>query len=235
MSAFVPCLLTLLTLASGQTQQPDPKPEETRARVRELVAELEHASPDARATAARKLGEIGPPAATAVPALKGVLKDRSVEVRGHAAFALLLIDQAMAKEAVPVMVEALQTPGSFFSFEVLGLIERLHPAHRDLVQALTEAAGSDHALLWVVADSALARTDPKTKDLIPVLATALKSDKPRVRLVAARTLARVAPQRRKDVLPVLHQGLEDRVFRWLIGHALIEMDAGQTATVVKAF
>jgi HEAT repeat protein len=234
MPALLPLLLTLPLITAAQPDRAaDAK---LRASIKELTADLEHASPDARARAARRLGEIGPPAAKeGMAPLKRLLKDRSAEVRGHAAFALLLIDQATAKAAVPVMVQAIQAPGSFFSFEVLSLIEQLRPAHRDLVQALAEAAGSEHTLVWIMADSALARTDPKTKDLLPVLDAGLKSDKPRIRLVAARALARVAPQRQKDALPVLHQGLEDRDSRWLVAHDLLEMDGSQKEVVIKAF
>jgi HEAT repeat protein len=63
--------------------------------------------PDVRArkTAARKLGNIGPADATALPALLGALKDRNPGVRCEVILALVKFGTA-AREALPALAEA---------------------------------------------------------------------------------------------------------------------------------
>ncbi len=61
-----------------------------------LIALLEHESPSFRKAAAKTLGEIGPPAKAAVPALREALKDKTHYVRKAAAAALKKIQAAPA-------------------------------------------------------------------------------------------------------------------------------------------
>ena len=66
-------------------------------------------NPDVRSTAATVLGQYGPEAKEAVPALIAALKDKDKHVRRSAAYALARIGTD-ASEAIPSLREALKDP-----------------------------------------------------------------------------------------------------------------------------
>src|SRR5262245_61282400 len=82
-----------------------PADDDTRMKVRKLIAELRDEKSALNWTAAQGLGELGPDARDAIPALRDALMRKSSMVRGHAAAALLLIDQAEAERAFAVLRE----------------------------------------------------------------------------------------------------------------------------------
>jgi len=93
------CLLSLLAYAEETQEQ----------QVERLIRELQDTDSDIRSIAAVTLGEIGPEAKDAVPALIQLLQDQDAEgfVRGNAARALGEIGSG-AVDAVPALKQALQ-------------------------------------------------------------------------------------------------------------------------------
>ncbi len=75
---------SLFLIPSAWTGEVD----EVQSRVQALIPYLKDSSPEKRLLAAEELGRMGPPAASAVPALGRGLRDSSVEVRQTAAVAL---------------------------------------------------------------------------------------------------------------------------------------------------
>jgi len=91
----------------------DPRAKELEGAYRLVIGKLledeRQGSFGARATGARLLGDCGPAAATAVPALAKLLKDAEADVRVASAEALLKIAPG-TETAVPVLIDALQHP-----------------------------------------------------------------------------------------------------------------------------
>src|SRR5437763_13634002 len=92
-----------------------PADDDTRMKIRKLIDELKDEKSAQNWTAAQGLGELGPDAKEAIPALREALKAKSVMARGHAAAALLLIDQAEAERAFPVLREIFKDPKETFA------------------------------------------------------------------------------------------------------------------------
>src|SRR5947209_13427341 len=122
-------------------------------------------------TAAQGLGELGPDAKEALPILRDALKSKSSMARGHAAAALMLIDQAEAERAFPVLREIYKDPKETFAhLSLLDPLGRsLKPATKTTVQGLLQLAGEDVVWGWVVADMALGNVARGNKQVIPAL------------------------------------------------------------------
>jgi HEAT repeat protein len=119
--------------------------------------------------AIRALGEIGPGAAGAVPALDAALHDPSPEVRQAAAEALRRIGPA-AKLAVPALTELLKRPDPWGRFQAADAILRLDHGRRDTVlPVLAKALQSPDGTLVMEAAVALARHDPANEGAARVL------------------------------------------------------------------
>src|SRR3954469_24281325 len=130
----------------------DPADADTRMKVRKLRDELKDEKSAQNWTAAQDLGTLGPDAKEAIPALREALKAKSVETRGHAAAALLLIDPAEAGRAWPVLREVFKDRTHLFLH--LGLIEplgqKLKPATKEIVAGLLQLAGEEVIFGWVI-------------------------------------------------------------------------------------
>ncbi|HEY6554076.1 MAG TPA: HEAT repeat domain-containing protein [Vicinamibacteria bacterium] len=141
-SLFVlPGLLVSASAAAGSAQ-------DRSGDVRGLQITLKSEAPAERAAAARILGEIGPAARDAAPALAQALKDGDPAVRQNAAQALGYIGPG-AKVAAPALITALsdkEAPvrrSAAFALGKVGSLEAeaaLKTARKDKVEAVRNAA-----------------------------------------------------------------------------------------------
>jgi HEAT repeat protein len=142
-----------------------------------------------RRNAAGALGEIGPGAREAVPALVATLKeDGSSDVRGTAAGALGFLAPA-ASTSVPALLRALQDDrsGDVRSAAAFAL-GRLGPVTREVVPALTDALKDRTNYVREAAALALGEIGPKAEASAPALRKALTADSGRSRVQFAWAL-----------------------------------------------
>src|SRR5438270_5076898 len=93
-------LAACLSLAGPCSAAGDDNPD-----VPALLKKLKDAKPEARAEAAKELGELGPDAKGAVPALIEATRHADAKVRAHAVVALKAMGDE-AKPAVPALIAA---------------------------------------------------------------------------------------------------------------------------------
>lgn len=159
------------------------------------------------------LGEIGPDAAPAVPAVMQVLaKDPRAEVRREAAMTLGAIGPAAAS-AVPVLTRSLEDREYGVRMGAVFALGRIGPAAASAEKALHRVeAGNSPPVLRTVTIWALASIHPEnklaTRRAVLLLADAMRSKEPRVRATAVRGLAslRAAPEL---VVPAMTRILEE--------------------------
>lgn len=174
-----------------------------------LIGALKY--PSLRAQIAYILGEIGPPAAAATPALAKLVNDEDVNVGIEAANALAKIGPD-AKGSVPALVEALKQTedrprhAAAYALGKIGLgAAAAEPALRVIIEE------SDNSLSLISA-WALVRIRPKSAEtaalVLPELIAALQSPLPKSRQAAADTLA-ILGSLAKDAVPSLEQTLKD--------------------------
>jgi HEAT repeat protein len=202
----------------------------------EWIEDLTKPDPEARGKAAAALGNLGPHAVAAVPALVKALQDDDATVYSKAIFALA----RAGKPAVPALIEALKSENSQVregAAEVLGEIGKdaktAVPQLKDLLKdnaphvrvqaamALYRAEYRPAAMIALLAGAAkqndtgrlgairsLGKIGPAAKRAVPVLAEALKNKSISVRDFAARALEHIGPGAEKAV-PALTVALKD--------------------------
>src|SRR5207302_626526 len=152
--------------------------------------------------AAEALGEMGPEARAAVPALTEVLRDPHFSsFRPYYALALLKIDRQAAGVAVPVLIEALNGKGGAISVpdqaaatvrkkaaSALGQIGR---DAGDAVAALANALGDADASVRQQAAKALGDIGTPARDAVPSLRKALMDGDEAVRSESAGALRKI--------------------------------------------
>jgi HEAT repeat protein len=166
---------------------------------------------EVRRSAAEGLGQLGPAAAPAIPALLICAVDVDATAREAALKALMAIDPAWpenaeARKAFPGLVAALKSWDSDVStaaFRLLGLIGL--PAVHDMVNALSKA---EDTIDKVYIMRLLARIGPGAAIALPSLARALGSKSIQARVAAAEALANIGPSAEAAV-PALVAGLAD--------------------------
>ena len=179
----------------------DSKPEAAITAMSEIADIGEQAVPglveallnkQARHWATVVLGEIGPKAASAVPALEKLVADEDPEVRMQALIALGQIGSA-AEPAVPAIIAALKDdePAVRYGAEfALGKL-RATEAAGDLEKLTT----STDPTLKLVATWAIARIHPDdataVRQAMEVIADGIRSDDPQLSRIAAQALAEV--------------------------------------------
>ena len=147
---------------------------------------------EATMSAADALGEIGPNAAEATPALVAILKDPNQEVRWSAADALGKIGPNAA-EAVPALVTALKDPEKKVRGRAALALGKIGPRAAEAVPALAEALKDQDADVRGRAAAAFEGIGPAAADAVPALAEALKDQNADVRGRAAAALEGIGP------------------------------------------
>lgn len=174
-----------------------------------LIEALEHEPSQVRA--AYILGEIGPAAAAAVPALTKLLHADKAEVRREALFALGKIGPAAAA-ALPDVLACYQSGPAEQRYGAAFALGKLGPAAATAKPALLAGLREPDAFLALASAWALAQVDPSGEDssaqAVPLLATALQDSEAKIRREAAAALGAFGA-RAKGAVPALTAAAQD--------------------------
>ena len=154
---------------------------------------LKHTNPLVRTFAARALGEIGPSAKAAAPALKTVLADRFVEVALEAACALCRLKEFEA-DAVALVKNAIETGTMSVPAAAIEVIPRMGAAAKELIPvALAKLSDANPNTRYAAV--ALVGTLPpaEAEKVVPDVAKSATDEFPEVRRRVAATLERLGP------------------------------------------
>ena len=191
--------LLLLTVCLCQSSA-----QENRSTITQLIDDLKSGNTQERRNAARSLGELGPEAAEALPALIPALDDGDEQVWFHAVTAIARIG-SQALPAVPALLEDLAESGrkganpkwyrSAFALGSIGpvALPKLRPALKNPDSRIR--SGAAKALGWF---------GEKAAPAIPGLVELLNDENGNVRLHAAETLGKIGP----PALPALRKCLQ---------------------------
>ena len=171
-----------------------------------------------RSPAIEALGEIGPGAVEAVPALVTVARGTGSVLRKAAAEALGAIGPP-AKDALPALGDAALDDWDATGTAAVGAMVRIDPAGRTVVPSLARALSAEEGRVRVAAAAALADMAPEAARAMPQLIEALaESGHFMLREHAVRALAACA--RHDDgVVPALVRGLSHPTWRVRSGSA----------------
>jgi HEAT repeat protein len=163
----------------------------------ELLAR-ELSDPRAAAMAAVLLGEMGPNAAPAVPALEKALNsDLPPEVKLQVIVAIGSVG-AEAAVAAPALIEALSDQNPIVRYSAAYALGSIGPEAAASVEGLEKLAASDNAFEQLVATWALARVQPDNRrrvaTALDLLAQTLVGEDDRLRVAAARGLVELNVQ-----------------------------------------
>ena len=194
------------TIGSAQDQPTDEKQKEATYNgktVSQWMEALKDNSIRNRRGAVFALGQIGPAAKDAVPALIEALKDKDGKARVYAASALAKIDPA-SKDAVPALIGALKDKDGVVRSAAASALCGIRPLSKDLVPALIGALKNDKSSgVRRAAADGLGGIGPVSKDVVPALIEALKDKEGLVvRRSAVYALGRIGPAA-KDAVPAL--------------------------------
>ena len=158
-----------------------------------------------RWAAARALGQIGPDAKAAVPALLETLKDEH-EVRVWANYALFRI--VSHPEAIPNLIEALKDQYGVVREVPVIALGNIGPDARAAVPALIEALNVEQEWIRRRAAWALGKIGPGARAAVPALIEALRDENRRVGVSAHYALFRIVshPEAIPNLIEALRQG-----------------------------
>jgi HEAT repeat protein len=164
---------------------------------------------DVRRAAANYLGEIGPPAKDAVPALLRACWDDHDAVRVAAAESLLRIDPALARRHVvaPLIKVVEREVGS--TYPAIMLLRKIGPEAHAAVPALIRALGSSEGSIPQAAAEALGCMGEAGKPAVPALLARLEDESHEVRVAAALALWRLG--RRGAAMAALLEEVQNEV------------------------
>lgn len=205
-----------------------------------LARALEDSDAGVRSEAARALGQLGPAAAPAAPALVGAMEDESSVVRGRAARALSAIAHepvAAPDITVRALLEGVRGSGEALMPDA-GLVDALAilgpPAVPHVVVALQDG---DAGVRWHAA-AALMRLGHAASETTPALLAAMNDAQWPVRNAAGRALEEVVV---KSAVPALAEALRNpsAETRYHVARALARVGPGaapatQTLTQILA-
>ena len=129
-------------------------------------------SDDARSSAAKALGWIGPAGPEVIPALIQALADKDARVRAAAAAALGEIGPA-AVEAVPALIQTLQDRDVSVIVDAATALGKIGPASPEVVPALVKALTDGHTDMHSAVVYALSEIGPEAADAVPALVYSL--------------------------------------------------------------
>jgi HEAT repeat protein len=155
----------------------------------------------ARWQAAYTLGDLGPDAARAVPALIEMLETEAVprplREAPSSAFALGHIGKA----AVPALSAALDHPIAHVRTGAAIALGMIGPAAEEAVPALTLRLEDRHEEVRQASALSLGKIEPAAKAVVPVLVTMLDADDPYVKTWAADLLREIDPEAAPHLQP----------------------------------
>jgi HEAT repeat protein len=170
--------------------------------VAELIDALDDEDEVVRTEAIWALGQLGPAAVSAIPALTAILQGHGMDgddilIRGMAVSALGDIG-AEAREAVPDLVECLDVADddpvtTRFRLKVARAIWKIQREPSFLISIGIEALGDPKWSLRRLAAQWLGDLVPAAQVVVPHLRRALRDKHPSVRRLAAESLARIDP------------------------------------------
>jgi HEAT repeat protein len=166
---------------------------------------------DIRPMAAQALGQIGPDAAEAVPALTQYLAESNTETQREILFALGQIGAA-SKSAVPEVLKQLENEDEDVRYSAVFALGNIGQEASDAVPELIKNIKSDDEFYRLVSAWALVKISPKNEELaklgLPLLILALKHDRAFVRIEAINTLGELG-EAASPAVPALKEALED--------------------------
>jgi HEAT repeat protein/WD40 repeat protein len=192
-----------LRLVAGPVSAAEPQPGQRRSSdkdVRQLIADLKVSYWPDRSRAAEALGELGPAAISAVPALIGALADQEVFVRSYAARALGKIGGG-AKATMAALIRALRDRDPLVRAEAAEALGKIDPANRVALFPLIAALRDPELSVRIAAETALGKIGPTARDALPALIAGLQD--PNVSVDGRDALLASALVGGKDAVPLL--------------------------------
>jgi len=204
MRLVLPAVMALAALVSAAPSCA--AQEERPPSVQDLIRELKSGAPYERASAAVALGNRGPEAKEAAPALIEALKDRQ-SVRCYVRDAIQGIGLEDATGLIPILKEE-DSDVRRAAARVLG---EIGPAAKTAVPALIEMVGDADAKVRYAALTALAKIGPAPPEVVPAIVKALQDKDPVVRSGAMYSLGEIGSGGRAgEVIPTIVKYLKDR-------------------------
>ena len=203
----------------------------SRAQVDTLIEALDSDNERDRLNTAYRLGRVG---ATAVPALKQMLRSKSDAIREYAGYALSLT----GAPAVPTLIDAMQATDDSVRASAAFALADMGKAAQEAIPALTHAARDPHE--WVRRHATeglgligqLVSDEMDLSETVQVLATGLSDDHYPVRDNAARALAKLGTLA-EPAIPTLITQLDDED-RYVRFHAALALKQIKTSEAQDA-
>jgi HEAT repeat protein len=199
------------------------------------IEQLTSEDDNVRRRAAYILGQIGPPANGAIPALATALTDGQMEIRWYAIDALGQFGPSAA-EAVPAIIKSLEAKLNDATVRRRGArsLGCIGPASKAAVPALEAALASDDLLYRVAAAEALWRISQHAR-AVPVLVELLDSEDAEAAMAAALALAELRIDSAQTIQPLIKTlGHVDADVRQAAAHALVEIGPPALEPLSKA-
>ena len=204
MRLVLPAVMALAAIVSAAPSRA--AQEERPPSVQDLIHELKSGAPYERASAAVALGNRGPEAKEAAPALIEALKDRQ-SVRWYVRDAIQGIGLEDATGLIPILKEK-DSDVRRAAARVLG---EIGPAAKTAVPALIEMVGDADAKVRYAALTALAKIGPASPEVVPAIVKALQDKDQVVRSAALHSLGEIGSGGRAgEVIPTIVKHLKDR-------------------------
>jgi hypothetical protein len=182
----LPALFPLCAFAAEQSESTERRPD-----VDELVSRLKDSSAWTRYLAAKALGELGPAAKKAVPALARAVADEHESVRAQAAYALGEIGPE-AKGAVLALRRALTDSKSSVRLQAACALGEIGPEAKSAALQLANSLRDSDEEVRRWAAWALGKIGPAARPAVPALTRALERGDEKMRTEAEWALRRIA-------------------------------------------
>jgi len=174
--------------------------------IKALIVELEGNDEAKQELAAHELGELGPVAKSAVPALIKAIKTDSVALRSEAIIALGKMGPE-ASAAVPELAKVLRSNSIILKFNALKALRHIGPGSKPAATQIATLLESNNSYIKVAAAWALWSVDPVNQEnrdqVIKVLISSLETPINEVRSNAAVALSEIGAPAVKPLLAKL--------------------------------
>lgn len=186
---------------------------EVDEQVGQLQLRIETGNWITRASAARKLGNLGEAARPAIPSLRELIRDEAESwlVRSEAVCALATI----SPDTLPEIHWALSNLPPRIRWAAAYALGRSRASPQEVVPLLVEALEDPS---WLVRSEAARSLASQGLAAVPPLRKALKDDEPRVQAAAAHSLGQLGEDAQRAV-PDLQEALSDE--NWLVRSAAV--------------